>query len=70
MHWLRSWLLWLVASVPSIGVVEIAAAMLEQVIHGVEHDPLSNEDLVRIGMKATEQYEKLMLKDIVKSGKG
>ncbi|ETI25484.1 hypothetical protein G647_02257 [Cladophialophora carrionii CBS 160.54] len=55
LHWLMSWLLWVVVSVPSITVVEIAAAMLDQVINGFEKDPLMNEDLVRIGQKALSE---------------
>ena len=54
-HWLRSWLLWLVASVPSIGNDEIAAAMLAQVVDGFEKDPLPNADLVRIGQKVLKE---------------
>ncbi|KIW66093.1 hypothetical protein PV04_08297 [Phialophora macrospora] len=52
LHWLRSWLLWFVASLPAISVVDISAAMLDQVVNGFEKDPLMNEDLVRIGQKA------------------
>ncbi|OCT47174.1 hypothetical protein CLCR_02569 [Cladophialophora carrionii] len=55
LHWLKSWLLWVVVSLPSITVVEIAAAMLDQVINGFEKDPLMNEDLVRIGQKALSE---------------
>ncbi|KAK4944603.1 hypothetical protein LTR10_016037 [Elasticomyces elasticus] len=51
-HWLRATLLWWMASVPSISVVEISAAMLEQVMDGFEKDPLMNDDLARIGQKA------------------
>jgi len=54
-HWVRSWLLWFVASLPSVGVVEIAAAMLDQVVNGFEKDPLMNDDLVRIGQKALSE---------------
>ena len=50
--WLKSQLLGVVASLPSISVVEISAAMLEQVVDGFEKDPLTNDDLVRIGKKA------------------
>jgi hypothetical protein len=56
-HWLRSWLLWLVASLPSIGNVEISAAMLDQVLNGFEKDPLVNDDLVRIGRKVLSERE-------------
>jgi hypothetical protein len=41
-----------VASLPAISVVEISAAMLDQVVNGFEKDPLMNQDLVRIGQKA------------------
>ncbi|EXJ57465.1 hypothetical protein A1O7_07813 [Cladophialophora yegresii CBS 114405] len=57
LHWLKSWLLWAVVSLPSITVVEIAAAMLDQVMNGFEKDPLLNEDLVRIGQKALNGTE-------------
>ncbi|KAK7033432.1 succinate-semialdehyde dehydrogenase [Favolaschia claudopus] len=40
--------------IPNITVEEVAAAMLHQVIHGFEKEPLVNEDLVRIGRKALE----------------
>jgi hypothetical protein len=35
-------------SVPSIDLRDISAAMLNQVVHGFEKDPLMNDDLVRI----------------------
>ena len=35
-----------------VDVTEMAAAMIEQVMHGFEKDPLDNADLVRIGKKA------------------
>ncbi|KAJ9610681.1 hypothetical protein H2200_005458 [Cladophialophora chaetospira] len=54
-HWLSSWILWLLASLPSVGVVGISAAMLEQVINGFEKDPLMNDDLVRIGQKVLSE---------------
>ncbi|OAL35032.1 hypothetical protein AYO20_05747 [Fonsecaea nubica] len=54
-HWLRSTLLWFVISLPSISVVEIAAAMLDQVVNGFEKDPLMNEDLVRIGQRVLHE---------------
>jgi len=46
-------MLWFMASLPSVGVVEISSAMLEQVMSGFEKDPLMNEDLVRIGQKVS-----------------
>ena len=52
LHWLRATVLWWIASVPSISVVETSAAMLEQVLDGFEKDTLMNNDLVRIGQKA------------------
>ena len=52
LHWLRATMLWWMASVPSVSVVEISAAMLEQVLDGFEKDPLMNDDLARIGQKA------------------
>jgi hypothetical protein len=54
-HWLRSWFLWLVASLPSVGVVEISAAMIDEVTRGFEKDPLMNDDLVRIGQTALRE---------------
>lgn len=48
---IRATVLWYGMSVPSIDVVEISAAMLDQVINGFEKDPLENADLVRIGKK-------------------
>ncbi|MCJ1392090.1 hypothetical protein MMC18_004957 [Xylographa bjoerkii] len=38
--------------VPKIDVRDISAAMLHQVIHGFEKEPLENNDLVRIGRQA------------------
>ena len=34
--------------VPSIGIEQISKAMLDQVIHGFEKDPLLNDDLIRL----------------------
>ncbi|MCJ1399425.1 hypothetical protein MMC11_002627 [Xylographa trunciseda] len=39
-------------SVPKIDVRDISAAMLHQVVHGFEKEPLENNDLVRIGRQA------------------
>ncbi|KIW24019.1 uncharacterized protein PV07_09758 [Cladophialophora immunda] len=50
-HWLRATLLWFVASLPSVTVVDVSAAMLDQVLNGFEKDPLQNQDLVRIGQR-------------------
>lgn len=57
LHWLRATFLWWMASVPSISVVDICAAMLEQVLDGFEKDPLMNEDLARIGQKALTDHK-------------
>ncbi|KAF8206152.1 hypothetical protein K438DRAFT_2013944 [Mycena galopus ATCC 62051] len=35
----------------SVSLEEVSAAMVHQVVHGFEKDPLENEDLVRIGRK-------------------
>lgn len=43
--------------VPSINVAEIAAAMLHEVIHGFEKEPLENDDLERIGREALKGAE-------------
>lgn len=37
---------------PAVNVDEIAAALLEQAIKGIEKETLLNEDLARIGQKA------------------
>lgn len=44
-------------SAPSINVAEISAAMLHEVIHGFEKEPLENDDLVRIGRQALQVAE-------------
>ncbi|KAF8206182.1 putative nucleoside-diphosphate-sugar epimerase [Mycena galopus ATCC 62051] len=38
--------------IPRITVEEVSAAMLQQAIHGIEKEPLMNDDLVTIGRKA------------------
>jgi hypothetical protein len=43
----------------TIDVSECAAAMIDQVMHGFEKDPLSNADLVRLGQEALEKESKL-----------
>lgn len=48
----------LVMGVPSVSVEEVSAAMVHQVVHGFEKEPLENEDLVRIGRKALEEAGK------------
>ena len=40
---------------PSVGLEELAAAMLDQVLHGFEKDPLLNADLVEIGQRALQK---------------
>jgi len=50
--------LYLVASLPSLSVVEMSAAMLDQVLNGFEKDPLTNEDLVRIGRRALDENQR------------
>jgi hypothetical protein len=44
----------LVMGVPSVGLSEVSAAMLHQVVHGFEKEPLENEDLVRIGRQTLD----------------
>lgn len=46
-----------VMSLPSVSVAEISAAMLHEVIHGFEKEPLENDDLVRIGRQALKVAE-------------
>ncbi|KPM36032.1 Succinate-semialdehyde dehydrogenase [NADP(+)] [Neonectria ditissima] len=41
----------------SVGITEISAAMLNQVVHGFEKEPLFTEDLVRIGREALKKQE-------------
>ena len=49
--------MWYVMGLPSVSVAEIAAAMLHEVVHGFEKEPLGNEDLVRIGQRALKGGE-------------
>ncbi|MCJ1395203.1 hypothetical protein MMC18_008086 [Xylographa bjoerkii] len=44
-------------SVPNVQVAEVSAAMLHEVVHGFEKEPLENEDLVRIGRQALKLAE-------------
>lgn len=44
-------------SLPNVDVAEISAAMLHEVIHGFEKEPLENDDLVRIGRQALKDAE-------------
>ncbi|KAF7374666.1 putative nucleoside-diphosphate-sugar epimerase [Mycena sanguinolenta] len=41
--------------IPNIDVEEISAAMLQQVVHGIEKEPLMNDDLAIIGRKVLER---------------
>lgn len=43
---------------PHIDLTDIAAALLDQVINGLEKDTLSNDDLVRIGKAALTVQQK------------
>ena len=45
-------------SLPNVDVAEISAAMLHEVIHGFEKEPLENDDLVRIGREALKNAER------------
>ena len=47
-------MMWYIMCLPSISVAEISAAMLREVVNGFEKEPLENEDLVRIGRKASK----------------
>lgn len=47
-----------ILGVPNVGLEEIAAAMLEQAVNGIEKDTLLNEDLVRIGRKVLDEQSK------------
>lgn len=44
-------------SVPNVDVTEVSAAMLHEVMHGFEKEPLQNDDLVRIGRRALKMDE-------------
>ena len=44
-------------SLPNVNVSEISAAMLHEVVHGFEKEPLENDDLVRIGRMALRGAE-------------
>ncbi|KAI1400751.1 putative nucleoside-diphosphate-sugar epimerase [Hypoxylon fuscum] len=41
--------------IPSISVVDLAAVMLDQVVNGFEKEPLTPEDLVRIGRNISQR---------------
>jgi hypothetical protein len=44
--------------VDNISLVDVAAAMLDQVINGFEKEPLMNEDLMRIGKQSLSMSDK------------
>jgi len=48
-----------IPGLPHIDLVDIAAALLDQVINGFEKDTLSNADMVRIGQKALAEKQKV-----------
>jgi hypothetical protein len=43
-----------IIGLPKIEATELAAALLDQAINGLEKETLVNEDLVRIGQKALQ----------------
>ena len=43
-----------VRAIPNVSVTELAAASLSQVVRGFEHEPLTNDDLLRLGRAALE----------------
>jgi len=45
----------LMASVPKVGVEQVAAAMLDQVTHGFEKEPLQSEDLAALGEESLKR---------------
>lgn len=52
--WLKATVLHLAMSLPSVGVVEFCAALLNQVSTAFEKDTLENEDLARIGRQVLD----------------
>ncbi len=54
---IRATVLKYVMSLPNVDVAEISAAMLHEVIHGFEKEPLENDDLVKIGRQALKIAE-------------
>lgn len=46
-----------VIGLPAIQLNEVAAALLEQAINGIEKETLNNEDLVRIGQRALAEQK-------------
>ncbi|KAI1210782.1 NAD(P)-binding protein [Annulohypoxylon truncatum] len=51
MRYIAGTLVQLSVGIPSIGVVDVAKAMLDQVVNGFEKEPLMPEDLIRIAKK-------------------
>lgn len=46
-----------VMGLPIVDVADVAAAMLHEVVHGFEKEPLENDDLVKIGRQALGRTE-------------
>lgn len=42
-------------SVPRIDVKEVSTAMLHQIIHGFEKEPLDSDDLLKISRRAVKE---------------
>ena len=47
-----------IIGLPTVDVSEVAAALLDQAIKGLEKDTLLNEDLIRIGQKVFADRQK------------
>ena len=47
----------IVMGLPKVNVEDISAAMIHEVMHGFEKEPLENADLVRIGREALKGTE-------------
>ena len=54
-HWVLS--TDIVPDIPSTTLVNLCAAMLHQVLHGFEKEPLLGNDLTRIGKEALKGWE-------------
>jgi hypothetical protein len=57
--WALASILYYTMSVPSVKVEQCAAAMLEQVVCGIEKEPLLNDDLVEVAVRM-EKDEKIV----------
>lgn len=57
LKWIFATVMKYVMSLPNVDVTEISAAMLHEVVHGFEKEPLENDDLVRIGRQALTNAE-------------